>query len=113
MSFLKRADEALDKLFVPKVDKIKFLELKLDTKVRGIEAFIAETSLGVHQELHDLILRVETLEKGLAAQVAKEVPKIESVEDLKTRLERLEIYSGLTRKVSPDSKPELKNAFQL
>ena len=35
------------------------------------------------------------------------------IQDLKTRLERLELYSGMTRKVDPTKPPVAKSAFAM
>ena len=35
------------------------------------------------------------------------------VEDLKTRMEKIELYSGMTRKVDPTKAPVAKSAFSM
>ncbi len=35
------------------------------------------------------------------------------IADLKTRIEKMELYSGMTRKVDPTKPPVVKSAFQM
>lgn len=38
---------------------------------------------------------------------------IETINDLKTRMEKIELYSGMTRKVDPTKPPIAKSAFSM
>ena len=48
--------------------------------------------------------RMETVESILKSM---------DVADLKTRMEKIELYSGMTRKVDPTKPPVIKSAFQM
>ena len=112
MSFLKRFDEALDKAFAPKVDKFKVLEDKVISEwhQRDIQLtqLISNGKNNCDTRNKDMQILILELEKVKAASDIK----IE-LNDLKTRIERIEIYSGMTRKTDPSKPPELKSAFQL
>lgn len=53
------------------------------------------------------------LRSEMAALNVPHVDWTKDIDDLKTRLERIEIYSGLTRKVDPTKAPIVKNAFTM
>jgi hypothetical protein len=42
-----------------------------------------------------------------------QIPDVKEIADLKTRMEKIELYSGMTRKVDPTKPPIAKSAFQM
>jgi hypothetical protein len=56
-------------------------------------------------------LRKAITDLTVVVQAPSEVAK--SLDDLKTRMEKMELYSGMTRKVDPTKPPVVKSAFQM
>lgn len=73
-------------------------------KAKATEEDVADIERAVMQRLE--ILEAKNKEP-LAEAFSKELA------DLKTRMEKMELYSGMTRKVDPTKPPVVKSAFQM
>jgi len=58
------------------------------------------------------LAEVQRLMNGRIANVEMSLSKID-LTDLKTRLEKVELYIGMTRKVDPSKPPVAKSAFAM
>jgi hypothetical protein len=65
-------------------------------------------------------LELEDKIKALTLQFSERIDLLKTPEgaekdiaDLKTRMEKIELYSGMTRKVDPTKPPVVKSAFQM
>ena len=73
------------------------------------EAKVTEAQLDLH--IAQCTARIVEVHKDLQLIAASDVTK--EVADLKTRMEKIELYSGMTRKVDPTKPPIVKSAFQM
>lgn len=93
------------------------LSKRLDHQAELMAEVATEARKHTTTEVSNLAQRVGSLERvtnemGVAlaatpADVSKELA------DLKTRMEKMELYSGMTRKVDPTKPPVVKSAFQM
>ena len=81
-----------------KVELMDRIEEKTNAQRRDLEAFQAVT------------LKAVAL---LESKIDKPEDVVKDLADLKTRLEKIELYSGMTRKVDPTKPPVVKSAFQM
>jgi hypothetical protein len=113
MSFLKRFDEALDKAFQPKVDNFKVLEQKLINEIILSEAKVDEKGVALAEGIKIVLKKATDDLINVQAQVKELSTNLEKLDDLKTRIEKIELYTGFTRKVDPTAQAKVKSAFEM
>ena len=73
------------------------------------ESKVTESQL----EQHAQECRVRYVEAQKAIQAITTSDVVKDLTDLKTRMEKMELYAGMTRKVDPTKPPIVKSAFQM
>ncbi len=86
---------------------------RLDRLIKESRYDVDDYFKGIAANHYKLIQELQDDVKRIADHM--NAPSVESKEvaDLKTRLEKIELYSGMTRKVDPTKPPVVKSAFQI
>lgn len=90
------------------------LELVTDLKIEHsgrIEQLKTETKTALMSMRSELASQAEFVSALQKEKVPPEIAK--DLADLKTRVEKIELYSGMKRTVDPTKPPVLKSAFQI
>lgn len=77
------------------------------TELKALEAKATSGLVACERDIKALVVDVEKIKEAVGAVTAKDIA------DMKTRLEKLEMYTGFTRKPDPLGNAQVKSAFQL
>lgn len=96
----------------------KATERDVETMVSGLNQEVLKTRLDLEEKILKAQMAFMVDLNKIRAEIGS-APQdainglIKDSEDLKTRIERLELYSGMTRKVDPTKPPVVKSAFSM
>jgi len=81
------------------------------------QGLVTRIGLWIDSKFEDKVTAAQflTLKSQVDAliKLAQDATDEKTITDLKTRIEKLELYSGLTRRVDPTKPPVEKSAFQI
>lgn len=90
------------------MDNLEALDSRTQERCSNLAKLIASVATDSHAESSKLKTDIELMVK------ARSDDKLEKeVADLKTRMEKMELYAGMTRKIDPTKPPVVKSAFQM